>query len=126
MSSDIKLAPLDILKCYVLRSKIEMNFFTLKYIIGGFCYRFWTSCWPVAGKKGANGLVVPVSSDSERAEKGLKTLMAIERFVNLSIIAQGILQYLANSCCQLLVTNLFIRCSIHRSCATRTTSRSIT
>jgi hypothetical protein len=94
MCSDVNLAPLDILKCYALRSKIEINFFTLKHIIGGFCYRFWTSCWPVAGKKGANGLVVPVS-DSERGEKGLRTLMAIERFVNLAIIAQGILQYLA-------------------------------
>ena len=94
MCSDIKLAPLDVLKCYALRSKIEMNFFTLKHIIGGFCYRFWTSCWHVAGKKGANGLVVP-ASDSERGEKGLGTLMAIERFVNLAIIAQGILQYLA-------------------------------
>ncbi len=93
MCSDIRLEPLNILKCYALRSKIEVNFLTLKHIIGGFCYRFWTKCLPKFEK--GNQAVLSDSEDAECVKNALKTLMSIERFVNLAIIAQGILQYMA-------------------------------
>ena len=96
MCSDINLSPLDVLRGYGLRSKIETAFLVLKHIIGGFRYRFWTKFQDALPKNKKEG-VLPVLSDRKRAEKCLKTLRAIERFVNLAIIAQGILQYFAIS-----------------------------
>jgi len=96
MCSDITLSPLDVLRGYGLRAKIEVAFLVLKHIIGGFCYRFWTKFQDALPKNKKEG-VLPVLSDRKRANKCLETLRAIERFVNLAIIAQGILQYLAVS-----------------------------
>jgi len=97
MCSDTQLSALDILRGYALRSKIEIAFLVLKHIIGGFRYRFWTKFQhPLPRRK--KEMVFPVPSDRNIAEKCLETLMAIERFVNLAIIAQGILQYLAVNC----------------------------
>ncbi len=94
MCSDTSLSPLDILRAYALRSKIEVAFLVLKHIIGGFRYRFWTKFQHMLPKNKKEG-VLPVLSDKKHAEKRLETLRAIERFVNLAIIAQGILQYFA-------------------------------
>ena len=94
MCSDINLSPLDILRSYALRSKIEVAFLVLKHIIGGFRYRFWTK-FQYAPPKNKKESILPVLSDRMHAKKRLETLMVIERFVNLAIIAQGILQYFA-------------------------------
>ncbi len=96
MCSDVNLSPLDVLRGYAFRSKIEVAFLVLKHIIGGFCYRFWTKFQDALPKNKKEG-VLPVLSDIKCAEKCLETLRAIERFVNLAIIAQGILQYFAVS-----------------------------
>ena len=93
MSSDISLDALTILKFYGLRFQIEQAFRVLKRIIGGFCYRFWSdTCQYVKSKK---SLVPAESQAPETTEKAQLKLTAIERFVNLAIIAQGILDYLA-------------------------------
>lgn len=92
MSSDRTLEPLAILKVYGLRSLIEVSFRVLKHIIGGFAYRFWSKLWPVSNKE---NLPIQWKKDNPIALKALQTLKAIERFVNLGIIAQGILSYFA-------------------------------
>lgn len=94
MCSDTSLSPINVLTAYALRSKIEVAFLVLKHIIGGFRYRFWTKFQHMLPKNKKEG-VLPVLSDKKHAEKRLETLRAIERFVNLAIIAQGILQYFA-------------------------------
>lgn len=92
MSSDCHLDPLEILKIYGLRTQIEVAFRVLKHIIGGFCYRFWTKSYSPTKEK---ELSPEWTKDNPVAQNALKTLRAIERFVNLGIVAQGILSYFA-------------------------------
>jgi len=93
MSSDISLDALTILKFYGLRFQIELSFRVLKHIIGGFCYRFWSEACQYAKSKQA--LVPAEPQTAASSDKALLKLSAIERFVNLAIIAQGILDYFA-------------------------------
>jgi len=97
MCSDFALAPQEIVEIYACRFKIEVSFKTLKHLIGGFAYHFWTSAWPhVEGRsldpERANEL-------PERAQRLIADAMnAIEAFVNIALIATGMLQLLAIDC----------------------------
>jgi hypothetical protein len=92
MSSDILLDALDILKCYGLRFQIEFTFRVLKHLLGGFGYRFWSSC---CRRTRPGQALATIDKESAVAKKNQLKLSAIERYVNLTIIAQGILSYLA-------------------------------
>ena len=92
MSSDTTLNPIDILRLYGLRFQIELSFRTLKHLIGGFCYRFWSSACKVIHEKNA---LVRTEKETFLMEKSLLKLTAIERYVNLAIIAHGLLSYFA-------------------------------
>ncbi|RLA38864.1 MAG: hypothetical protein DRR42_28055 [Gammaproteobacteria bacterium] len=96
MSSDLLLSPVEILRFYGLRFQIEFGFKILKHIIGGFGYRFWSSlCRPEKMTSKQALKVIDKEKEKAIAEKSLQKLDAIERFVNLAIIAQGVLCYLA-------------------------------
>lgn len=87
MSFDITMHPIDILRGYALRSKIEVANLRLKQLIGGFNY-FWSKYWlKPSGKK--KEVILPLPTDKKRAEKGLLNLMAIERLGKAAIIALG-------------------------------------
>ena len=92
MSSDLNLPAPQIISIYNYRAKIEVMFLMLKHLLGGFCYHFWTKSFPKL-KKGQK----PDASKlpEEAKEKFVATLDAIERFVNLSAIALGLLGYLS-------------------------------
>jgi len=93
MSSDVNLPPLDIIKAYSYRFKIEVNFKVLKHLTGAFFYHFWTRVWPdIADRNEAD-----LSSCSESRSQNLitQTTNAIEGFVNFGCIATGILQILS-------------------------------
>lgn len=90
MCSDLFLSPLTILKIYTFRSKIEVMFNSLKNLLGGFCYHFWTTFHP----KSLRSADLNISKLSESAKIHLNsTLTSIERFVNLAVIALGILHF---------------------------------
>lgn len=92
MCSDLKLSPIEIVKIYSYRSKIEVMFLYLKHIIGGFCYRFWTKSLPKFNRK----VKLDLSTLTEKElEKVSLAFDAIEKFVNLAGISLGLLQYLA-------------------------------
>lgn len=94
MSSDIHLSPLEIIKIYSYRAKIEVMFLFLKHLIGGFCYRFWTKSLSKLKRKREAQIDQSTLSNSALARMDT-TVEAIERFVNLAGIALGLLQYLA-------------------------------
>ena len=92
MSSDLNLAPTEIITIYSYRSKIEVMFLFLKHALGGFCYRFWTKVLPKFNRK-ENVDFSKFSSDD--MNKVRLSVEAIERFVNLAGMAMGMLQYIA-------------------------------
>lgn len=92
LSSDLDLAPTQIITIYSYRSKIEVMFLFLKHLIGGFAYHFWTKSFPRLKRRET----LNSAHLSARARHQFdQTVEAIERFVNLAGMALGILQYLS-------------------------------
>jgi len=94
MSSDLTLSPLTILEIYSLRTKIEVMFDVLKNLLGGLSYHFWTRSQPKLSRKKDWFPDVAGLNDAATAHIGAG-LTAAERFVNLAVIAVGMLQCLA-------------------------------
>ena len=97
LCSDLTMDPTEILQLYSVRFKIEVTFKVLKHIIGGLCYHFWTSCW-----KDLNGPSLSLEDIKDMPERSKEliavTMNAIEAFLNIALIATGILQLLALRC----------------------------
>jgi len=94
MSTDLTLPPLTILKIYSLRTKIEVMFDVFKNLLGGVCYHFWTRSQPKLSRKKDWTPDVAGLNDAATAHI-CASLTAAERFVNLALIAVGMLQSLA-------------------------------
>ena len=92
MCSDLTWLPVDIIRAYSYRFKIEGCFKNLKQQIGSFCYHFWTSAMP---KFSRHSVAVLASLLPRSKTRIVQAFNAIEVFVNLSCIAMGILQILA-------------------------------
>lgn len=92
--SDRKMDCSEIISLYARRFKIEVTFKMFKHIVGGFCYHFWTKAW-----NAPKGKALPVEKleDMSVASKRriVKATNAIEAFVNIGMIATGLLQLLA-------------------------------
>jgi len=93
MCSDLALSPLDIVRAYSYRFKIEVSFKVLKHLMGVFFYRFWTQAWPRIGKCTSSDL--SCVNDVRRKKLIGQTIDAIEAFANFGCIATGILQMVA-------------------------------
>lgn len=92
--SDLKMAPDEIVSLYARRFKIEVTFKMLKHILGGFYYHFWTKAWNVPkGKVLSAERLQNMPNASKR--KIAEALNAIEAFVNIAMIAAGLLQLMA-------------------------------
>lgn len=99
MCSDLSLAPADIIRAYSYRFKIEVNFKVLKHVMGVFFYRFWTTVWPRRAKEENEVDLTEITDDTEpRTVRLIKQAAdANEGFVNMGLIATGILQIIAMS-----------------------------
>jgi hypothetical protein len=94
MSSDLTLSPLTMVEIYSFRTKIEVMFDVLKNLLGGLHYHFWTRSQPKLSRK--KGWTPDVASLHDAAAAHMcASVTAAERFVNLALIAVGMLQYLA-------------------------------
>jgi hypothetical protein len=94
MSSDLTLPPLTMLELYSLRTKIEVMFDVLKNLLGGLRYHFWTRSQPKLSRK--KDWIPDVAGLPDAATAHIcASLTAAERFVNLALIAVGMLQTLA-------------------------------
>lgn len=96
MSSDLTLQPLLALSLYTARVRIESLFASVKNLLGGLAYHFWSKYLaPVSRRPKRGSHPAPVSS---RPDRTANTLAAIEKFMALHLLVLGALQLLAATC----------------------------
>ena len=96
MSSDLTLDALQALSLYTARVRIESLFASVKNLLGGLAYHFWSKYLAPASRRPTRGThPAPVSS---RPDRTANTLAAIEKFMALHLIVLGTLQLLAATC----------------------------
>jgi hypothetical protein len=94
-SSDLTLSAVDIISGYGLRFKIELSFKQALRVLGAYNYHFWMrSMKRISRNSGTQHM--HRQSDRYRAAVRRK-LSAYDRHIQIGLIAQGLLQYLAAS-----------------------------
>ena len=92
-TNDMNLAPLQIIRLYSCRFKIECAFFQLKHVIAGFAHRFWSAAMPKLNRFAPSGSDPLESVDNENDRKLiLAAFRATQTYVTVACIALGLLQ----------------------------------
>ena len=93
LSSDLTLSAAQIVQAYSLRMKIELTFKQAVHSLGAFFYHFWTLAFPRRRNPKGDVLLDQLPPESVRAVG--RKFDAYNRFIQLALIAQGLLQLLA-------------------------------
>ena len=95
LSTDLTLAPIDILRLYSYRFKIEVSFKSAIHVLGAFAYHFWMAQMTPITRNAGNQYLHRKSKEYRDAVR--RKLAAYHRYIQLGIIAQGILVALATT-----------------------------
>ena len=93
MSTDTSLSAVDIIRLYGLRFKIEHSFKQATRQIGSFAYHFWMKDMIPLRYRNGNQYLHRKSADYRSRVK--RKMRAYHAFIQIGVVAQGLLQYLA-------------------------------
>jgi len=100
MTTDLTLAPEDVIRLYGYRFKIEVGFKSALHVVGAFLYHFWMAAMTPITRKAKDQYLHRKSAAYRDAVR--RKLDAYHRFIQLGLIAQGIMRVLATTVPQLV------------------------